>query len=83
LRLTHPDGTTAHLATGAFHRALEGARLALSTSGTAAEQAAGLGVPLVGFPTPGPQYVRPFAQAQRRMLGQALTLTEPDPAAVA
>lgn len=83
LRLTHPDGTVAYLATGAFRRALEGARLALSTSGTAAEQAAGFGVPLVGFPTPGPQYVHPFAQAQRRMLGQALTLTEPDPAAVA
>ncbi|MER3444143.1 MAG: hypothetical protein C4333_08485, partial [Meiothermus sp.] len=83
LRLTHPDGTVAYLATGAFRRALEGARLALSTSGTAAEQAAGFSVPLVGFPTPGPQYVHPFAQAQRRMLGQALTLTKPDPAAVA
>lgn len=83
LRLSHPDGTVAHLAVGAFRRALEGARLALSTSGTAAEQAAGFGVPLVGFPTPGPQYTLPFAQAQQRMLGRALTLVEPNPEAIA
>lgn len=83
LRLIHPDGTVVHLATGAFRRALEGARLALSTSGTAAEQAAGFGVPLVGFPTAGPQYTLPFAQAQQRMLGQALTLAEPNPETIA
>jgi uncharacterized protein (TIGR03492 family) len=83
LRLTHPDGSVAHLSVGAFRRALEGARLALSTSGTAAEQAAGFGVPLVGFPTPGPQYTPPFAQAQQRMLGRALTLVEPSPEAIA
>ncbi|WP_018466782.1 lipid-A-disaccharide synthase-related protein [Calidithermus timidus] len=83
LRLIHPDGTVAHLTTGAFRRALEGARLALSTSGTAAEQAAGFGVPLVGFPTAGPQYTLPFARAQQRMLGRALTLTEPNPEAIA
>jgi uncharacterized protein (TIGR03492 family) len=83
LRLRHPDGTVAHLTVGAFRRALEGARLALSTSGSAAEQAAGFGVPLVGFPTAGPQYTLPFAQAQRRMLGRALTLVEPEPEAIA
>jgi uncharacterized protein (TIGR03492 family) len=82
-RLRHGDGTLVHLAQGSFAGALAGARLALSTSGTAAEQAAGRGVPLVGFPTPGPQYTAAFAAGQKRALGAALTLAEPTPGAVA
>jgi uncharacterized protein (TIGR03492 family) len=81
-RLSHPDGTVVYLAQRAFGAALRGSRLALSTSGTAAEQAAGYGVPLVGFPTHGPQYTRGFAENQKRLLGDALMLTEPSPEAV-
>lgn len=81
-RLSHPDGTVVYLLQRAFGAALRGSRLALSTSGTAAEQAAGYGVPLVGFPTPGPQYTPGFAQTQKRLLGDALMLTEPSPEAV-
>lgn len=83
LRLIHPDGTSVYLTQGAFKTVLAGAKLALSTSGTAAEQAAGFGVPLVGFATQGPQYTPAFAQAQVRLLGQALTLTEANPRAIA
>ena len=42
--------------------------------GTANEQAAGLGIPVVGFATAGPQYVAGFAARQQRLLGAALTV---------
>ena len=82
-RLTHPDGTVVHLAEKAFKTVLLGSRVAISTSGTAAEQAAGYGVPVVAFPTGGPQYTLAFAQRQKQLLGDALLLTEPDPEAIA
>jgi uncharacterized protein (TIGR03492 family) len=68
---------------GAFSAVLHAARLAVGTAGTASEQAAGRGVPLVGFPTSGPQYTSGFARRQARLLGPALTLTAADPQAVA
>ena len=71
------------LARGHFSEILHAARVAVGTAGTANEQAAGLGRPVVGFPTPGPQYTRRFAERQKRLLGDALTLVEPDPKAVA
>ena len=83
LRLRHADGTVAHVTRNAFATLVGGARVALSTSGTAAEQAAGLGVPVVGFPTGGPQYTTAFAAAQRRLLGDALILVDADPQAIA
>ncbi|GIW25886.1 lipid-A-disaccharide synthase-related protein [Meiothermus sp.] len=82
-RLGHPDGSVVYLTQGAFKTALLGAKIALSTSGTAAEQTAGYGVPLVGFPTAGPQYTPAFAAQQKRLLGEALTLVEPHPEAIA
>ncbi|MCX7784111.1 MAG: hypothetical protein N2318_10785 [Meiothermus sp.] len=82
-RLAHPDGTAVYLTQGAFKTALLGARVAISTSGTAAEQAAGYGVPLVGFPTAGPQYTQAFADQQKRLLGEALMLVPPHPEAIA
>ncbi|MCS7059235.1 MAG: lipid-A-disaccharide synthase-related protein [Meiothermus sp.] len=82
-RLCHPDGTIAYLARGLLKSLLLGSRVAVSTSGTAAEQAAGYGVPLVGFPTSGPQYTRAFAEGQKRLLGAALLLVEPSPSAIA
>jgi uncharacterized protein (TIGR03492 family) len=82
-RYRHDDGTEVEVARGAFATLVRGARVALSTSGTAAEQCAGLGVPLVAFATPGPQYGPTFAAAQRRALGDALTLTAADASAVA
>lgn len=72
---------------GAFsallHAAADSGGLALGTAGTASEQAAALGVPVIGFPTAGPQYVPGFAARQARLLGAALTLSAPDPQAVA
>jgi uncharacterized protein (TIGR03492 family) len=78
-RYRHADGTEVAVATGAYATLVGGARAALSTSGTAAEQCAGMGIPLVGFVTPGPQYREAFARAQRRALGDALALTSSAP----
>ena len=68
---------------GAFSAVLHAARLAVGTAGTASEQAAGLGVPVVSFATSGPQYTPGFARRQARLLGLALTLTQADAGAVA
>ncbi|GGR68444.1 lipid-A-disaccharide synthase [Deinococcus seoulensis] len=67
---------------GAFAAVARRATMALGTAGTASEQLAGLGVPVIGFPTPGPQYVAGFARRQARLLGRALTVTPADPCEV-
>ncbi|MCS6868084.1 lipid-A-disaccharide synthase-related protein [Thermus sp.] len=77
------EGHTVWVLRGAFSAILHRSRLALATAGTAAEQAAGLGIPIVAFPTPGPQYTRAFARRQKRLLGEALHLVEPDPYRIA
>lgn len=77
------DGKTAWVFRGTFSAILHRSRLALATAGTATEQAAGLGVPAVAFPTPGPQFTRAFASRQKRLLGEALHLTEAQPDQVA
>ncbi|WP_105317890.1 lipid-A-disaccharide synthase-related protein [Thermus tenuipuniceus] len=77
------DGKTAWVFRGAFSAILHQSRLVLATAGTAAEQAAGLGIPVVAFPTPGPQYTQAFARRQKRLLGEALHLTEAHPDRVA
>jgi uncharacterized protein (TIGR03492 family) len=81
------NGPPVWLLRGAFsallHEAGRTHGLALGTAGTASEQAAGLGVPVVGFPTSGPQYTPGFARRQARLLGKALTVTAPDAQAVA
>ena len=52
-------------------------------AGTANEQAAGLGKPVVTFPGRGPQFTAEFARMQKRLLGEAVALTEREPALVA
>lgn len=62
--------------------ALSGARIALATAGTAAEQAAAAGVPVVSFPLP-PEHTRDFLAGQERLLGDALTVVAADRSAIA
>jgi len=54
---------------GRFAAVLADADLVLSMTGTAAEQAVGLGKPVVQIPGTGPQFTPGFAEAQRRLLG--------------
>ncbi|MEB3328699.1 MAG: lipid-A-disaccharide synthase-related protein [Candidatus Sericytochromatia bacterium] len=80
--LMHPDGARIGLVWGAFAEALQAADVVLAMAGTATEQAVGLGKPAVTLPGPGPQFTRSFAQAQGRLLGEAVWVASgPDEAA--
>lgn len=61
---------------GAFAAVLASADVVIGTSGTANEQAAGLGLPVVAFPVP-PSYGRAFLENQERLLGGALRVVTP------
>ena len=92
--LVHPpnsEGLTAiyvhgeqkvHVYENRFADILHTAQLVLGTSGTANEQAAALGRPVVAFPVP-PLYSAAFLRNQQRLLGAALRISEPQPAAIA
>ncbi|WP_019585353.1 lipid-A-disaccharide synthase-related protein [Deinococcus apachensis] len=77
------EGTRVALLRGAFGAVARAADVAVGTAGTANEQLAGLGVPVVAFPTHGPQYTPGFARRQGRLLGEALSVVGADPEAVA
>ncbi|BDP42375.1 lipid-A-disaccharide synthase [Deinococcus aetherius] len=77
------EGARALLLRGAFGAVARAADVAVGTAGTANEQLAGLGVPVVAFPTGGPQYTAGFARRQGRLLGDALSVVAPSPEAVA
>jgi uncharacterized protein (TIGR03492 family) len=62
--------------------ALDSARIAFGTTGTATEQAAAVGVPVVSFPVP-PEHTPGFLVGQKRLLGDALEVVDPEPGAVA
>jgi len=61
--------------TRAFGDAVAAADVVVGLAGTANEQAAGLGKPVVAFPGPGAQYTRRFMRLQQRLLGEALVGT--------
>lgn len=61
--------------TTAFADAVARADVVIGMAGTANEQAAGLGRPVVAFPGPGTQFTPAFLQMQHRLLGEALIPT--------
>ena len=65
-----------------FADILHAAQLALGTAGTAHEQAASLGKPVVTFALP-PDYTPAFVANQKRLLAEALTVASARPEAVA
>jgi uncharacterized protein (TIGR03492 family) len=67
---------------GRFADVLRTADAALGTTGTAQEQAAGLGLPVVSFAVP-PALGAAFLANQSRLLGAALEVVASDPAAIA
>ncbi|WP_245576152.1 lipid-A-disaccharide synthase-related protein [Deinococcus murrayi] len=77
------EGASVVLLRGAFGAAARAADVAVGTAGTANEQLAGLGVPVVAFPTGGPQFTPGFLRRQGRLLGEALRPVPADPEAVA
>lgn len=56
-----------------FWEVLHRSDLLLAMAGTATEQAVGLGKPVLQVVGPGPQFTEGFADAQRRLLGPAVT----------
>lgn len=78
-RVAVHDKTRVVILRQAFVACLHHARVVLGTAGTANEQAAGLGIPVVSFPTYGPQFTELFATAQKRLLGDAVFLVQADP----
>ena len=79
----HNSGLEVPMLEHGFAALLQAASVVLGTSGTGNEQAVGLGKPVIGFPTTGPQYLESFAKAQKRLLGAGLTLSTPNPEALA
>ena len=53
-----------------FEKILLKSRCCISMAGTAAEQAIGLGKPVIQIEGKGPQFTKSFAEAQRRLLGK-------------
>ena len=53
-----------------FDKILMKSRCCISMAGTAAEQAIGLGKPVIQIEGKGPQFTKSFAEAQRRLLGK-------------
>ncbi len=78
----HKGGAVVHVVAGRFEEALGWAGAAIGTSGTAHEQAAGRGVPVIAFPC-GPSYRPSFLARQRRLLGDAVEVVAADGGAVA
>jgi uncharacterized protein (TIGR03492 family) len=74
LTARHESGARVPVLRAAFAALLHASSVALGTAGTANEQAVGLGVPVIGFPTRGPQFTLGFAKAQARLLGAGLRL---------
>ena len=71
LMLVH-DFMGVELYWGRFADVLHGSQLLVAMAGTAAEQAVGLGKPILQMPGAGPQFTPRFAEAQRRLLGPAV-----------
>ena len=64
------------LSQSAYQDCLLAADLAIAMAGTATEQFVGLGKPAIIIPGNGPQFTLAFAQAQTRLLGDAVILVQ-------
>lgn len=72
-------GLELELGWGQFEAILASADLVLASAGTAAEQAVGLGKPVLQVCGSGPQFTPAFAEAQRRLLGPGVSCAPGQP----
>lgn len=70
-------GATVHILQGRFSAIVHAADIIWGTAGTANEQAAGLGKPVLSFVLE-PHYRASFLANQQRLLGAALHITQPE-----
>ncbi len=80
--LSGPAGESLALSSGRFGEWCRSLHAVVGLSGTANEQCAGLGLPVVVFPGHGPQFDARFARRQVQLLGESILLVE-RPGAVA
>ena len=73
------DNTTLTLTQNSYAECLQRADIAIAMTGTATEQAVGLGIPVITMAGKGPQFTSAFAEAQTRLLGCSVTLVENAP----
>lgn len=66
-----------------FSEVITKSDLIVGLSGTGNEQAAGLGKPVIAFPSRGHQYSMRFARAQQQLLGEAIAIVDRDPTRIA
>jgi len=64
----------------AFADILQQSSLVIGMTGTAVEQAVGLGKPVIAVPGNGPAFTYRFAAAQNRLLGDSVQVIGPQPA---
>jgi uncharacterized protein (TIGR03492 family) len=76
------NGAKVYCYRDAFADILNDCDACLVMAGTAAEQAVGLGKPVVQIPGFGPQFTYPFAEAQMRLLGESVTTVGQKPTEV-
>jgi uncharacterized protein (TIGR03492 family) len=68
---------------GRFADVLQASQAVIGHSGTANEQAVGLGKPVVTFVGRGPQFTRKFVRTQKKLLGDSISVVESGPETVA
>ncbi|MGE5550190.1 MAG: lipid-A-disaccharide synthase-related protein [Bacteroidota bacterium] len=71
------------LVKGRFADVLAASHAVIGMAGTANEQAAGLGKPVITFVGRGAQFTEKFVRTQKKLLGAAISVVERDPHAVA
>ncbi len=79
LGLLERDGVTVYLYNGVLGDVLARSQAALGQAGTANEQAAGAGVPVVAYDHRQVQSLRWYRARQRGLLGDAVTIVAPGP----
>ncbi|WP_324667666.1 lipid-A-disaccharide synthase-related protein [Geochorda subterranea] len=81
--VAHPDGATVTIVTHRFGDVISQATAVIGLAGTANEQAAGLGKPVILPRGTGPQLNDAMVRRQRLLLGEAVRAVEPNGAAIA
>ncbi len=81
--LVSPINITINLTKGSFGDLLEKSEIFIGLAGTANEQAVGMGKPLVAFATDGAQFNKKFVKAQKKLLGDSISVVEPIPEKIA
>lgn len=82
-QLRHRRGIQVDLVVGRFADVVQEAKVAIGLAGTANEQAAGLGKPVVVCPGVGPQMTMRMVRRQQLLLGEAVRAVEPSGRAIA